>query len=59
MSAFESVVKVVKEWQPVAPPGELKYRDSLTALLRARLQEAKIETEYLHGGTTIDVGYWR
>jgi len=55
MSAFESAVKVVKEWQPAALPGELKYRDSLTALLRERLKDAKIETEYRHAGTTIDI----
>jgi hypothetical protein len=55
MSAFESVLKVVKEWQPAALPGELKYRDSLTTLLRERLKAAKIETEYRHAGTTIDV----
>ena len=55
MSAFESVVKVVKEWQPAALPSELKYRDSLTALLREWLKDAKIEKEYRHAGTTTDI----
>lgn len=55
MSAFESVVKLVNEWQPEALPTELKYRDSLTALLRERLRDSKIETEYRHSGTTIDI----
>ncbi len=55
MSAFESVVKVVKDLRPKTLPPELKYRDSLTALLRERLKEAKIETEYRHSGTTIDI----
>lgn len=55
MSAFESVVKLVNEWQPEALPTELKYRGSLTALLRERLRDSKIETEYRHSGTTIDI----
>src|SRR5207245_4050672 len=55
MSAFESVTKLVKEWQPRPLPTELKYRDSLTTLLRERLRDAKVETEYRHNGTTIDI----
>jgi len=55
MSAFESVYKLVKEWQPRLLPTELQYRNSLTALLRERLPKAKIETEYRHSGTTIDI----
>jgi len=55
MSAFESVTKLVREWQPQLLPTELKYRDSLSALLRERLRDAKVETEYRHSGTTIDI----
>jgi hypothetical protein len=55
MSAFEAVYKLVREWQPQALPTELQYRNSLTALLRKRLPKAKIETEYRHSGTTIDI----
>src|SRR5260370_41104683 len=55
MSAIETVNKLVGEWQPPALPNELKYRNSLTVLLRGRLQKAKIETEYRHSGTTMDI----
>src|SRR5712664_4469389 len=55
MSAFETVSKLVKEWQPRPLPTELQYRNSLTELLRGRLPKAKIETEYRHGGTTADI----
>jgi hypothetical protein len=55
MSAFESVNKVVREWQPQLLANELQYRNSLTALLRERLPKGKIETEYRHSGTTIDI----
>src|SRR5882762_5538924 len=63
MSAFYEVMKLVEGWQPEAFPTELKYRDSLAALLRAQL-EGTIETEYRHAGTTIDVyvkqaGFWK
>jgi len=55
MSAYESVLKLVREWKPGALPSELKYRDSLAALLRERLKGAKIEIEYRHSGTTSDI----
>jgi hypothetical protein len=55
MSAFDSVVKLAKHWQPQALPTELKYRDSLIAHLREKLSEAKIEPEYRHLGTTTDI----
>ena len=55
MSAFESVNKWVKAWQPPVLPTELQYRNSLTELLREKLPKAKIETEYRHSGTTIDI----
>jgi hypothetical protein len=55
MSAFESVTKSIKEWHTQLLPTELKYRDSLAAFLRERLRDAKVETEYRHSGTTIDI----
>jgi len=55
MSAFDSVLKLAKQWQPQALPTELKYRDSLIAHLREQLREAKIEPEYRHLGTTTDI----
>lgn len=55
MSAFEDVTKLVDEWQPKQLPTELRYRDSLVTFLRERLRDAKIETEYRHSGTTIDI----
>jgi hypothetical protein len=55
MSAFETVNKLVKEWQPQVLPTELAYRNSLTSLLRERLPKAKVETEYRHNGTTVDI----
>ena len=56
MSAFESVRKLGKEWQPQVLPTELKYRDSFVTYLRERLKDAKkIEPEYRHLGTTTDI----
>ncbi len=55
MSAIETVNKLIAEWQPAQSANELQYRNSLTALLRERLPKAKIETEYRHNGTTIDI----
>jgi hypothetical protein len=55
MSAIETVNKLIEEWRPAQLANELQYRNSLTALLRERLPKAKIETEYRHNGTTIDI----
>jgi hypothetical protein len=55
MSALESVLKLVRQWEPGAQPTELKYRDSLVAFIRENLKDSKIETEYRHCGTTIDI----
>src|SRR5262249_42706826 len=54
-SALESVLKVVYQWEPGVQPTELKYRDSLVAFIRENLKDSKIETEYRHGGTTVDI----
>ena len=55
MSAFESVLKYVKQWQARTLPTELKYRDSLISHLREQLKDATIEPEYRHSGTTADI----
>ncbi len=55
MSAFDSVVKLAKLWQPQVLPTELKYRDSLVSYLREKLPKEKIEPEYRHLGTTMDI----
>lgn len=55
MSAFESVLKLAKQWQPQALPTELKYRDSFVGYLREKLPKDKIEPEYRHLGTTTDI----
>ena len=58
-----SVAKSVKQWKPEVCPNELKYRDSLIAHLHSQMRDAKIEPEYRHMGTTIDIyvkadGFW-
>jgi hypothetical protein len=55
MSALESVLKLVQQWEPGVQPTELKYRDSLVAFIRDNLKDSKIETEYRHRGTTVDI----
>ena len=55
MSAFETVNKLVREWEPRMLPTELAYQASLTRLLREHLPKAKVETEYRHCGTTVDI----
>jgi hypothetical protein len=53
--AFESARKLIEEWQPLELPTELKYRDSLAAFFRERLDGSTVETEYRHNGTTTDI----
>lgn len=55
MSILENIIKLVREWQPGALPTELKYRDSLIAFFRDHLKDSKLETEYRHCGTTVDI----
>ncbi len=50
-----SVLALIRDWHSEVLPTELKYRDSLTGFLRAGLGNAKIENEYRHEGTTIDI----
>lgn len=50
------LTKFVEQWQPPALRGETKYRDHLLETLRASVPgDAKVEKEYRHRGTTIDV----
>jgi hypothetical protein len=64
MSAFDSVLKLLKKWEPEPLPSELSYRDSLVAHLRQHLSGVKkLESEYRHLGTTTDIyvkqsGFW-
>jgi len=55
MAAIDTVFNLIIEWQPELLPTELKYRDSLVALLRKHIKEGAVETEYRHSGTTADV----
>jgi len=56
MSAFESVLKLVKKWEPQPSPNELSYRNSLITHLREHLRNVqRIEPEYRHLGTTTDI----
>jgi len=51
-----SLTEFVEQWQPPSLKGETKYRDHLLTTLRAAIPEdAKVEKEYRHRGTTIDV----
>lgn len=51
-----SLTKFVEQWQPPILRGETKYRDHLLGTLRAAVpSDAKVEKEYRHRGTTIDV----
>jgi len=44
------------EWKPVEMDTELQYRNDLLAFLRANVPEdARLEKEYRHGGTTADI----
>ncbi|HET9284485.1 MAG TPA: hypothetical protein VFR24_21230 [Candidatus Angelobacter sp.] len=53
--SLDKIRRLIKEWQPGILPTELKYRDSLTTYLREALKGSKIENEYRHEGTTIDI----
>lgn len=47
---------VEAEWKPGNLPTEIKYRDSLLAFLRKSVpDDARLEREYRHGGTTADI----
>jgi hypothetical protein len=53
LSAF---VKFVEAWQPPELKAETAYRDHLVEHLRAAVPEdARVEREYRHRGTTIDI----
>jgi hypothetical protein len=49
--------ELVKGWKPEPMATETSYSNALAAHLRARLPEdARVEREYRHAGTTTDVG---
>ena len=51
-----SLTKFLEQWQPPNLRGETKYRDHLLGALRAAVpNDSKVEKEYRHRGTTIDV----
>lgn len=44
------------EWKPVEMDTELQYRNDLLTFLRANVpDDARLEKEYRHGGTTADI----
>jgi hypothetical protein len=53
--AITVIADIIKEWKPAALPRELQYRDSLDTFLRSRRTTARVEKEYRHLGTTIDI----
>lgn len=51
-----SFVKLCLQWQPPELKNEVAYRDHLLDLIRASVpSDAKLEKEYRHRGTTIDI----
>jgi len=55
-SLREGLLRTLKDWRPPTMKTELEYRNALFERLRNALPEsAKIEKEYRHGGTTIDL----
>jgi len=54
-SAFDSVLPLVKQWKPKPFPRELNYRNSLVGYLLKNLCDARVEQEYRHLGTTVDI----
>jgi hypothetical protein len=51
-----SLTKFVEQWRPPSLRGETKYRDHLLSALREAVpDDTKVEKEYRHRGTTIDV----
>lgn len=52
----KGLVRILKNWRPPTMKTELDYRNALFERLRNALPEsAKIEKEYRHGGTTVDL----
>lgn len=53
---LDAMTDVVHNWRPPLLKGEVKYRDHLLAALREHLPaDTKIEKEFRHLGTTIDI----
>jgi hypothetical protein len=52
----EALLRVLTDWRPPSLKTELEYRDALFKRLREVLPEdARVEKEYRHGGTTADL----
>jgi hypothetical protein len=50
------ITKIVAGWKPPKLKSELAYRNDLLALLRGVVpDDAKLEKEFRHRGTTIDI----
>jgi hypothetical protein len=55
-SLHDGLLSILENWRPPTMKTELDYRNALFERLRKALPEgAKIEKEYRHGGTTIDL----
>lgn len=53
---LSAIVKLVRQWQPPQLKNEAAYRDHLLALIRNAVPaDTKVEKEYRHYGTTIDI----
>jgi len=53
---LSTFVKLVEAWQPPVLKAETKYRDHLLEHIRAAVPEdARVEREYRHRGTTMDI----
>lgn len=51
-----SMVKLLESWEPPKLKGETNYRDHLLNEMRASIpSDCKVEKEYRHRGTTIDI----
>lgn len=52
----KGLLRILTNWQPPTMKTESEYRNALFERLRTALPEsAKIEKDYRHGGTTVDV----
>lgn len=51
-----AMAKLVRTWEPVPAKNEIAYRDQLLAFIRRAVPaDTRIEREYRHRGTTVDL----
>lgn len=50
-----NLCRAINDWNPLELAKEFEYRDSLVTHLRQRAPDARIQTEYRHLGTTVDI----